>query len=259
MKRLIASVAFLVLGASAGWANADVNRLVDAMGLPALLQAFSAEGERSSQAINDGFLNGQGGDVWAETVRRLYDPARLEQELRTALVDTLDSDIAAQALLFFDSDLGQRIIELEVQARQAFLNEDLEAAAKSAPTATSDAVTDFLAARDLIQRNADTAMTAQAAFFDGLLTATGQGDTAPDLDAQRDAIVAETESWLRGYYALAQSPLSADDIAIYTAFWKTDVGQALDDALFSAFADSYATLSFGLGQAAGRLLPQNDL
>lgn len=249
----------LALGVNAAFASPQTDALVDALGIPELVAAFTADGIANSAAIDRGMLNGQGGSVWANTVRRLYDPARIEEELRAAFAQGLDDQIAAQALLFFESDLGARIVALEVQARQALLNPDLEEAAKSAPSAASDAITQFLEIRDLIERNTDAAIAAQTAFFDGMALTTGQAPPAPDEDTQRALLRGETESWLRGYYALAQSPLSADDVAIYTAFWETDVAMALDDALFGAFANSYATLSFGLGQAAGRLLPQNDL
>ncbi|MFL4471159.1 DUF2059 domain-containing protein [Tateyamaria armeniaca] len=249
----------LILSASNALASPETDRLVDALGIPALIAAFSIEGMENGASINDGFLNGQGGSVWAETVRRLYDPARLEEEVRSAFAATLDDQTAAQALLFFESDLGTRIVDLEVQARNAMLNDDLEEAAKSAPSAASASITEFLEIRNLVERNADAAMAAQVAFFAGMAETSNQNDPLPDTEAQRALILAETERWLRGYYALAQSPLSADDVAIYTAFWETEVATALDDALFDAFGNSYATLSFGLGQAAGRLLPQNDL
>jgi len=246
-----------VLPVQAAWA--DVDRLIDAMGVPALIQAFAFEGQDAGQSINEAFLNGQGGDVWAETVRRLYDPARMESELRAAMVEDLNPEVAEQALLFFESETGSKIIELEVQARQAFIDENVEAAAKAAPAAQGAAVTDFLLTRDLIERNTDVAVAAQAAFFDGLVEASGQSPDALDMDALRLSILEETESWLRGYNALVQSALTEDEIAIYTAFWDTEVGAAVDDALFAAFGQSYTTLSYALGQAAGRLVPQNEL
>lgn len=256
--RLRVTLAALVLSANAAWADANVDRLVDAMGLPALVEVFAIEGQESAPNLNAQFLNGQGGDILAQTVRDLYDPARLEQELRAGMIATLDGDMAAQALLFFESDLGARIVDLEVQARRAMMDERLEEAAQSAPSANSDAITGFLGARTLVERNTNTTITARTAFFEGMAM-TAPGFDAPDIEALRDTVAAQTERWLRGYYALAHSPLSADDVAIYTAFWNTDVGQALDDALFDTFGDSYATLSFGLGQMVGRLLPQNDL
>lgn len=256
--RLIAACLTLVVSVHAALASEEADRLVDALGVPALIQAFTTEGEQAGQSIDDGFLDGQGGDVWAETVRRLYDPARMEAEIRATMTEVMDPDMAAQALLFFESDLGRKIIDLEVKARQAIIDPQVEAAAKAAPSAQGASVTDFLAARDLIDRNTDVAVEARTAFFDGLILASGRAD-GPDVEALRPGIAEETESWLRGYYAVIQSALSADDIAIYTAFWETDVGVAVDDALFAAFGQSYTTLSYALGQAAGRMMPQSEL
>ncbi|WP_108837940.1 DUF2059 domain-containing protein [Tateyamaria sp. Alg231-49] len=256
---LRAALSALAFSASAALASPQTDQLVDAMGIPALIAAFSADGIENGTAVDKGILNGQGGNVWAETVRRLYDPARLEEEIRGAFAENLEEQVAAQALLFFESDVGARIIDLEVQARQAMLNPELEAAATAAPSAGNAAITEFLEVRDLVERNTDAAMKAQTAFFAGIAETSPQIVPPPETEEQRALMQAETERWLRGYYALAQSPLSEDDVAIYTAFWNTEVAMALDDVLFEAFANSYATLSFGLGQAAGRLLPQNDL
>ncbi|MEO0403074.1 MAG: hypothetical protein AAF214_11920 [Pseudomonadota bacterium] len=257
--RLLSACLAIGLSVQSAVANTTVNQLVNVMGVPALIQAFSEEGVGAGETINQNFLSGQGGDVWAETVRRLYDPARLEVELTASLAEVLDADVASQALLFFESEIGAKVIALEVAARQAMQNADLEATARAAGAQAGETVVDFLALRNLIERNTTAAITAQTAFFAGLVETSGRADVAPDIQEQRSTIMAETESWLRGYYALIQSPLSADEVAIYTAFWDTDVGKALDDAMFAAFGASYASLSYGLGQAAGRLLPQNEL
>lgn len=256
MRRALAAVAAFGLSLQAVWADPD--QLVDAMGLPALIEAFATDGVRVGQTIDDGFLNGQGGQVWTSTVAQLYDPTRIEAEMRGVMAATLDAEVAAQALLFFASDIGAKVVSVEIEARRAFLNPALEDAAKAAPAAQADAVTALLETRDLIERNAETTVRAQLAFYDGLIATSGQGD-APDADAARARVLGDTEAWLRGYYALIHSALTADEIAIYRAFWDTEVGRAVDDALFAAFGDSYTTLSFGLGQAAGRLLPQSEL
>ncbi|MEL6449832.1 MAG: DUF2059 domain-containing protein [Pseudomonadota bacterium] len=258
MRTLVLSAA-LSLWAAMGQASAVVDQLVEAMGIPALIQSFATEGVEAGETINQTVLNGQGGDIWAVTVQRLYDPARLEDELRRGMSATLSPEVAAQALAFFDSDMGQRIITLEVQARQAMMDDAVEAAAKQAAARAGADVGAFLDLRDLVDRNTDAAINAQAAFFDGLAETSGRAGDAPDFDAQRPAIATETESWLRGYYALVQSALQDDDFAVYTAFWDTEVGEAVDDAMFEAFGACYSALSYGLGQAAGRLMPQNEL
>lgn len=255
--RLTALALAASLAAQGVWA--DTQRLLDAMGVPALIAAFSEEGLRAGQSIDETFLNGQGGDLWAETVRRLYDPARLEAGLRDLMAETLDPGVASQAILFFEAQPGARIIEIEVQARQAFLDESVEAAAKAAPATQDPLVTELIEVRGLIDRNTDVAVEAQAMFLEGMIDASGRSEDLPDMDQLRARIRTDTESWLRGYNALIQSALSEDDIAVYIAFWETDVGAAVDDALFQSFGQTYTTLSYALGQAAGRLMPQNEL
>ncbi|WP_299280790.1 DUF2059 domain-containing protein [uncultured Tateyamaria sp.] len=253
------AIAALCLSASAALANPDVDRLIEAMGVPALIAAFSEDGIEAGGAINDTMLQGQGGTVWVETVRKLYDPARLLAELQDAMAATLDESTTAQALLFFESDIGTKIIDLEVQARQAMQNPDVEAAARAAGAEAGPVVTQFLDLRDLVTRNTDAAVMAQTAFFAGIAETSLNNTAPPDVEAQRPAIMEDTSAWLYGYYALIQSPMTEDEIETYAGFWATDVGQALDNALFDAFAQSYATLSYGLGQAAGALMPENEL
>ncbi len=247
----------LCLWAQTAWA--DVDRLIDAMGIPQLIAVFVTEGTEAGVAIDEAFLNGQGGPVWAETVARLYDAQRMEVELRAVMAEHLEPEAAAQALLFFESGMGARIIDLEVQARHAFLDDMVEEAAKSVPAAQSREVTEYLQTRDLIKRNTDAALAAQVAFLQGFSETSDEAQDAPDMDQLRAHILIDTESWLRGYSALVQSAMTGDEIDVYTAFWDTEVGAAVDDALFAAFGQSYTTLSYALGQAAGHLAPQNEL
>lgn len=257
--RLLAPFLSLWVFAGAAMADPDVDRLIDAMGMPDLIRAFSVEGEAAGKTMDAEFLNGQGGSVWAETVRKLYDPARLETALRIGVAETLDPETARTALLFFDSDVGKRITSLEVQARMAMLDEDVETMAKAAGAQSDARVRDFLDLRDLVERNTDTGVAAQSAFFDGYTQATRSDVPAPDGELLRRSIQAETETWLLGYYALVQSALSTEDIETYSDFWQTEVGAAVDEAVFRAFGDSYTTLSFALGQAVGLLSPTGDL
>ena len=84
------AISALIFSAGAAVASPQTDQLVDAMGIPALIAAFSTEGIENGASVDDGILNGQGSNVWAETVRRLYDPARLEEEMRAAFAETLD-------------------------------------------------------------------------------------------------------------------------------------------------------------------------
>ena len=250
----------LWLAAVAAQADSTADALFDAMGVPGLIAAFAEDGQETLAALNDGFLGGQGGDVFAETGQRLYDPARIEAELRAGFNDRLDPADAGQALVFFDSDQGRRIVQLEVEARRAMVDDALEETAKAAATGgdPGEDVLRLISVRDLVEVNADIAVDARIAFYDGVLAAAPGLDT-PDIEAERAIIAEETRAWITGYYMLVDSAVAENDLDTYAAFWETDVGQAVDAALAEAFQDSYVTLSYGLGQLVGRLLPQNDL
>jgi hypothetical protein len=257
--RFVSALAGLWFCASGAMANPDIDRLVDAMGMPALVRAFAAEGEMSAARLDSEFLNGTGGAVWAETVRKLYDPVRLEEELRSGLVQELDPEVARTALLFLESDLGQRIVALELQGREAMLDSDVKEMAEAAGALAGPQVTDFIALRNLTERNTDAAIAAQTAFFEGMAATITSAFAPPDIEEQRPNIMQDTRIWLTGYYALVQSALSDSDIETYTDFWRTEVGATLDDTLFEVFGQSYIALSYGLGQAVGRLIPPSEL
>lgn len=246
------------LSALAAQADTASNQLFNAMGIPGLIAAFAEDGRETIGDINSSFLGGQGGDVFLETAQRLYDPARMEAELRASFAQLVDPADARQAVVFFDSTQGQRIVELEVQARQAMVDDALEDAAKAASNDAGDDVLRLISVRDLVEVNTDIAMAARRAFYDGFLAAAPSTD-APDIEGQRGMVAEDTRAWITGYYMLVASAMEDDDLDTYTAFWETDVAQRVDAALSDAFEQSYVSLSYGMGQIVGRLMPQNDL
>lgn len=257
MRALV--LAATIWGAAvAAQADTAADRLFEAMGLPGLIAAFVEDGRHAIPDLDAGFLGGQGGDVFRETAMRLYDAGRVEGELRAAFADLVDPQDARQALVFFDSAQGQNIVALEVQAREAMVEDALEEAAKAAADGADAEVLRLISVRDLVEVNTDIAVAARVAFFDGLLASAPDVDT-PDVAGQRGVIAEDTRAWVTGYYMLVASALPENDLDTYTAFWETDVGQRVDAALSEAFEQSYVSLSFGLGQVMGRLMPQNDL
>ncbi|MEL7099149.1 MAG: hypothetical protein AAGM84_10015 [Pseudomonadota bacterium] len=239
-------------------AQSAVDRLFDAAGLPELIASFADDSRLGARDLDDSFLQGQGGDVFAETIDRLHDPARLIETMRAGVSDRLDPDDAAQALSFVESEMGQRIARLEVEARQAMSNDDVEAAALAAADRADDAVVAMIELRNLPERNADISFNAQVAFWAGV-AATAPDFDVPDIEGQRDAIAARSRTWVTGFYMLVASALEDGDLETYSAFWDTEVAEAWDDAVSAALEEMYSELSFATGQAVGRLLPQNEL
>lgn len=257
MRALVLAV-LLNCAAVGAWAQDAVDQLFDASGMPALIAAFAEDSRLGARALDDSFLRGQGGDIFADTIDRLHDRDRLTETIRAGVRARLDPSVAAQALSFVDSEMGQRIARLEVEARQAMSSDEVEAAALAAAQRAGEDIVAMIELRNLSERNADISFNAQVAFWAGV-AATAPDFDVPDMDAQREGITTRSRDWVTGYYMLVASAFEEDDLATYTAFWDTEVGEAWDNAVSEALEEMYTELSFATGQAVGRLLPQNEL
>jgi len=164
------------------------------------------------------------------------------------------------------------LVDLEIGARRALMDEDLEEASKeSAALAIADEaprvamVEDFIAANDLIETNIVGAMNSNYAFYIGLLDggAFGQDLTEEqilkDVWSQEPEIRNNTFEWVYSYLLLAYQPLSDEELETYIAFSKSEAGQDLNTALFVAFDSMYEDISRALGLASSRYMAGQDL
>lgn len=248
-----------------GAALADGMRLFEALQGPRLLSLLAQEAERSAEDVNRDFLGGDGGQVFIDTVARLNDPARLAPRIASGLETALASDVLDAVTLFFESDLGQDIVNLELSARSTIFDPTVEQAVRAEvrERGVPKLVTQIIEEGDLVARNVADAERVLRQFYVGRLTG-----GADDMDqAMIEALIAdnqeamrlETQAWLEGFMTLAYSPLSPDELQTYANFWRTDAGQAYDRALFEIFAEVFEENSFALGQLVGRLEVSDDI
>ena len=277
--RRLAAAAVLVLALTQPALAERVTALMDLMRLDDLLDIMREEGLEHGAAVGDGVLGQGAGSGWEATVARVYDPARMrdrmEDGLRARLKDAPDA--AREAALdevarFFASDLGRRVVQLELSARRAMLDEAIEEAARDAwaeleaedgPRAA--AVRRFVATGDLVELNVVGGLNATYAFYAGLADSgagTGGMDEAEmlaDVWAQEGAIRTEIDEWLHGYLALAFGPLGDAELEAYTDFFASPSGSLLNSALFAGFNGMFEGLSRDLGMAAGGMMLGEDL
>lgn len=236
-----------------------------ALRLPELAVTLAEEAARTGAQIDDDMLGGEGGSVFATQIARIHDPARLAGEIAQGLEDTLPEDVAAAVLSFLQSPQGQNIIELELSARRAFLDPEVEAFARSAAANSPFAaqIDRLIASGDMIAENRETTELTTAAFYRGL-----RAGGALDLsDAQIDDLAAEqasggdedTRGWLRGFFSLAYSPLDPGDMDVLVAFWETDEGLAFSRALYDVYDAAYADRWFAMGRAAALFMVAEDI
>lgn len=261
---LVTSV-FLVLLPLAAWANDGLERLMTALHVPALVQVMADEGKMLATSIDENYLDGQGGSVWATQVEQIHAAERLMPPIRDGIGAGLDADEIALILTFFESDLGQRIAQTEVEARRLLLDPTIEGHARRTAVdhPLAERVTAFMEINDLVALNVAGTMASNLRFVEGLTrNGSEHGDMADLLNdgwGDEDGIREDVETWLRAYLTLTFSGLSEADIDAYLAFCETAPGQRLNAALFDGFGAAYAQVSYAIGQAAALHVGQSDI
>ena len=179
---------------------------------------------------------------------RLWMRARMTDAFEDGMSETqLD-----QAILFFESDLGQTIIALENSARRAFSDEAIEEMAQEAYENTPkdavqyELVDEFIQINNLIDLNVQGALSADYNFFKGLDYGPNSDDAEllAQLLSEQEAITADTTTWVYSFLLMAYAPLDEAQLREYIAFSRTETGKALNDALFDGFDRMFDAISF---------------
>lgn len=255
-------------------AEVSVAALSQALQLEALFVALREEGLGYGETLEADMFPGGGGPQWAAAVAAIYDPVTLRGLFEASLQAELgaDPDAMTGILAFFTSDLGQRVIGLEIEARRAFLDTATEEAARVAAEnrmANRDPkarlLERFIAAGDLVEMNVAGALSGNLAFMTGMSETGVYGDAMPAEDlmsnvwAQEQQIRDDTTSWLYAYLGLAYDPLTEADLQTYIDFMESPEGKRLNAALFIAFNDVFRQVSHDLGRAAGLAMIGTDI
>ena len=239
-----------------------------------VLDVMRAEGMQHSTELSDSLFPGENAAAWAAVVSLIYDTgkmqARFEQVLAKAVGDDAQTLEAAQ--VFFASELGQRIMALEIDARRTLLDKAAEATAKedweglvAGKSARAEQIIRFGGVNDLIESNVMGALNANLAFYRGLSGTGGFGDPMPEdqmlaeVWGQEPDIRRDTIEWLYPFLAVAYQSLTDAELERYIAFSQTEAGQKINAAIFVAFDAVMVKISADLGQAAGRLMEGQDI
>ncbi|RYG92219.1 DUF2059 domain-containing protein [Loktanella sp. IMCC34160] len=250
----------------------DIDRLFDATGLPELIGIMREEGLSHADQLASDLFQGGGGPRWDSMIDRVYDVERMEARVRMDFAASLEGEDIGPLLDFFGSDLGMEIVSLEISARRAFLDPEVEAAAiEAAAIAAMDEtdrhqlLTRFIEVNDLIESNVVGGLNSNYAFYIGMADAGAFGgeltesDILTDVWSQEPEVRASTTEWVYSFLGLAYQPLSDSDVEAYIALSETDIGQAMNRALFNGFDGMFNDLSRGLGLAAGEMMTGADL
>ncbi len=258
----------LILAVPATAAEA-VKRLANAMQMDEVVTILRDEGLANSADLAAEMLDGGGTSYFRSQVDQIYAADRMYEALSTSLEQTLSESQLEQAALFFESDVGQRIISLENSARRAYSDEAVEELARSNYEAIDRSssffllVDEYIRANDLVDQNVSGSLSADFSFFRGL--ADGQNVSTDDrallseLLSQKELTEEETTIWLYSFLLLAYQPLNDAEMRENIAFSRTETGRALNAALFEGFDQLYDGISYDLGLAIAQALSASDL
>lgn len=255
-------------------AEVSVDRLGEVLQLDALFAVLRDEGLAHGATLETDMFPSGGGQEWTNAVSAIYETARLRAGFDAVLTEQLGSDAetVAEIAAFFGSDLGRKIVGLEIEARRAFLDTAAEEAARVAADDAAAArdpkvaqVRRMIEAADLLEMNVAGSMSGNLAFMTGMAGTGAYGSDMPeeqilsDIWAQEDQVRADTSTWLYAYLGLAYAPLSKEEMDEYIEFWESPAGQKLNTALFTAFDRVFRQVSSDLGRAAGRAMQGRDI
>ncbi|WP_349539818.1 DUF2059 domain-containing protein [Sagittula sp. NFXS13] len=268
LRRLV--VIGLLFMTCLGPARAEpVDDLLDALQIDAMLGIMREEGIAYGRDLgNDMFMDGSN-PRWQELLAEIYDPEKMQIIMRRYFDDMLDQADMKPLVAFFDSETGAEIVELELSARRAMIDDGVEEAARSAyqsadtESARLQQITQFIETNDLLEANVAGALNASFKFYSGLVDGGGlemsEGEILSDVWAQEAETRADTREWLYGFLMLAYEPLSDDTLDEYIEISGTPEGRVLNRALFAGFNAMYDEISYALGLAAARQMQSQEL
>jgi hypothetical protein len=256
----------------------DIARLMDVMGLDQIIALMREEGLSYGADLDTDMLGGMGGRTWAAQVDRIYDLEQMTALVHRQFQTSFGDADPAPLIAFFEGETGQKIVSLEVAAREAFMDDAIEEAAREAFRRVApdlegagprgidphlSAIDAYVAANDLIGFNVMGAMNANVLFYRGLVEggafAMSEAEILSDVWEQEEETRSETREWVYAFLMLAYEPLEPAQINSYADLSKTTHGRAMNRALFESFDLMYGELSRALGLALAQQMQGEDL
>lgn len=267
--------ATLVLSTPLAAQDSDADKaaaLFEALEVPQLLNIMREEGLEYGADIGRDLFAGEPGRDWQEILDTIYDVDRMNARVATDLTAALDGDDIDTMIAFFTSEPGRSIVNLEVSAREALLDDAVEEASKEAAAIAiadedprMDLIMQYADVNDLIETNVVGALNSNYAFYTGLMEggdfpqSLSEDEILADVWSQEPEIRTNTTEWVASFLFMAYQPLSDADLEAYIAFSETPAGKDVNEALFVAFDGLFVDISRNLGRASSRFMTRQEL
>ena len=269
---LVLWLAFAITAGAGPSLSPAEDRLMQVTGLDALIEVMRDEGLESGAALEEEYLPQGGGASWHTVVDGIYDTARMRAVFDTAFAGRMTVEELEAAIAFFDTDLGQRIVTLEISTRSALLDPETKAESEALiedlrgeDSPRLDLLRDFIRVNDLVASNVAGTMNSNLAFYRGMNEGNAfqvpltEEEMLADVWQQHDAVERDTEDWLYSYLALAYNPLTDAELSAYVDFAETPAGRAFNRATFVAFDAMFEHLARQLGRGLAQFISGHEI
>lgn len=265
-----AAIGLGAFGATLPAMAAPTDDLLDALGVPEIVDIMRDEGVAYGETLAQDMVPGGATENWQATVERIYDEDRMLATVGEGFAEEFGDADTAPLLEFFGSETGQQIVNLELSARDAMRDEEIEDAARAAfrdlegsGSDTLAAISDFVDTNDLVEANLVGSLNANFMFYRGMVDGGALQMTESDILAQvwssEEETRADTREWVYAFLLMAYRPLDDGVVEEYTDLSRTDAGSALNRALFAGFNKMYDDISYALGMAVAREMQVQEL
>lgn len=251
----------------------EVRALFDALRLPEVVAIISREGIADGEELAQGIFGpGPVPAAWGEAIAAIYDAPHLESAMLADLARALEGQDVAAMTAFFATEPGASLVAREVETRAALSDSEAEeeareeaAVAMAAENPRLELLRRYVEALDLVEFNVVGAMNSNFAYVAALLDGGAlrpdmtEEDLLSDISAQEGQIRADTSEWVYSFLLRAYDGAPDSDLEALIAFSESDLGQALNRAIFDAFDARFTEISRNLGLAAARYMTTEEL
>lgn len=272
MRLLKTSITALMITASAAAAQSAslLDRYFTALDMDTVFEILQDEGVTAGADVsgNDGVPPSP---AWIARLERIYDPEKAKALFIEGMKSVKDIEASEAALAFFETELGARIVQIEIEARGALNTDEGEAAAAAAVAelrkndpALFLMYKEFIQVNDLVESNVAGALNSNLAFFRGMATnesyseGLSEGFMLTTVWEQEPEIRQEMEDWTMNFSSVAYSALTKAELQRYIDISKTPAGQRLNSVLFAGFDEMFEEQSYELGRATAEFMEGED-
>lgn len=253
------------------FANSDlIDRYYAALHMDEVFTILRNEGIQAGEGVTeDGQVSAS--PAWTARLGQIYDIEKMDTMFRSALEGIVDLEGSDAAVAFFEGALGARIARLELDARVALSDTDLEAETRARVQVMRDAndprislYEEFIKVNSLVDSNVMGALNANLAFYKGMASNPAFEDGMTEdfmlttVWGQEGEIRKDMWDWTMNFSALAYDRLSEAEVQTYIDMSASPAGQKLNTALFAGFDGVFETHSFELGRATAEFSVGDD-